>query len=256
MTEQPLEENSPGNPIFALPNWVWGALVTRPLRALDRGEVFQAFTATILRIWAIITFVLGPIWLVYYIARDGGWLDQMKGADRFYALRSLAALPFTGLVALSTIIVIGGILWLRAKDLRGEPYRGLVAIFLRLIKVTGEVYSVFPVSMALTMFFSTLLAAYPYAPLTPGMGTMSEVLSGLTRVLAPLMSALQTGGSSFGAEMTVELYLKGVFASFVGLLLSIVAAFVVLGFFYLIAEALGLLYYFLLRKSMFDEQKR
>lgn len=254
MTEPATEMNPAGNPLLAFPRWVWGLLVTRPLRALDRGDVFQAFTATILRISALLTFVFGPVWLVYYLARDGGWLDQLQGADRLYSVRSIAALPFSGFVALATIVVIGGILWLRARDLREEPYRGLVGIFLRLVKLTGEVYSVFPVSTALTMFFSTILAAYPYAPLSPGMGAMGDMLSDLTKVLAPLMSALPSGPAAAGAQgITVELYLTSLVAATAGLVFSVVAAFVILGFFYLIAEALGILYYFLLRKSMFDE---
>jgi hypothetical protein len=242
-----------GNFITRIPRNLANFFVVRPLRALDRGEVFQIAYTFMLRAAAILVVVVGPIWMLVYLAQDNGWWAGLENQENFFILRSLAALPLEALVAFATILIVFGILWTRAGDLREEKYRGLIGIFLRMIKVTGEVYSVFPLSTALTMFFASLFAARPYTPLAPGIGSFTAMLSGFMEFLRPLSAMAARGQGGWGAEITLSAWLSSIGGSLLGLIVSVFVSITILAFFYLLAEVLGLIYYFLLRKKMFEE---
>jgi hypothetical protein len=244
-----------GNFLTRLPRRIADFFVVKPLRALDRGEVFQIFYTFLMRLAAVLMLVVGPLWMIYYFFNDRGWWARLDGEPNFLILRSVVALPLSGFVAIATILVVAGILWTRASDMRGEKYRGLIGIFLRLIKVTGEVYSVFPISTALTMFFSSLFAARPFAPLTPGIGAFTSLLAEMTGFLRPLASLANRGQGTYGAEITLGSWFASVGGSLLGLVLSVFVAVTILAFFYLVAEVFGLIYYFLMRKPMFEEGK-
>lgn len=229
------------------------ALVNGALTDLDGGRIFQRAYAFLLRLTCVAVALAS---LVFFWVRTFGkesWFDGFTMLTTWTKIRSVVGAPLMLAVSLLIPVVVILILLRRARELKAAPYSGLVAIWLRLIKVMGEVLVVAPIVASVVQLLATLLQLRPYNPFFFDWSRQLGPLRDLWDAFSQIMSDL--GFAGYG-EMTVSRYLQAAAGSVVGVLVVTVWCFGILVLFYLVAELGEIVYYFLLRKPAFQEQAR
>jgi len=226
-----------------------GTFIDQLLDELDGGKVFQRACAWLFRLSAV-GFVLTS--LLFFVTATFGsdsWFNGFGDFTIWVKTRYIVSFPIMLAISLLIPITITLILLRRARDIESRQYSGLVAIWLRVIKVAGEVLVVIPVVQSLVVLEAKVFQVRVYNPFFLDW-------SSLFRPLRAMVGAIsQFGQSSYGyGAMTVGQYFRIIGGGAVAVIGTVAVCFGVLVLFYLVAEIGELLYFFLLRRPAFGQQ--
>ena len=212
--------------------------VKRPLDFVDSGELFKKGFFLIFKLLALLTVGFG---LYTIITQLGPYFGNVTRGDVFFIIRSIIVFILTLITSLACFIGLGLIFWKNGDDFKETPYNGLALIVAKILKITGQLLALVYGIIGTNIFISVLFAGAPF-------GISITSIKGLIPK-NPLMAFM---GAAYYSE-TAGQYFNNLLGGLIAFAISIVAMFVILAVFYLLAELWEILLSFLLRKKVFKD---
>jgi hypothetical protein len=209
--------------------------VKKPISMVDSGELFKNGLNLILKLAALALVLFGLYVCISGLFGDSGYFNLIKGADGFLTIRCIVTFLITFCISLLTYVAIALVLWYQADDIK-ENYDGIILLPSRFFKIFGQIVAVALISLGLINFVAALFAGVPFARV----GIIQQFIPKELGGLMGLMGLSQQGGLAMPPDLLA--YLQNLlFVGILGLVASVIIAFLVIIIFYIIARGYEIL---------------